>query len=428
MNITLISLGCSKNLVDSEILIGGLKKHDCKVVPSIDGADTVIINTCGFLDTAREESINQILDIVSLKEQNKVKKIIVMGCMSERYANDMRKEIPEVDAFYGTTDHNEIIGFITGKPFSKLDPDYNRSVLTPKHYAYLKIAEGCDNGCTFCSIPLMRGLQKSQPISWNHKEALRLANQGAKELLVIAQDSTSYGWDLNPRVGLHDLMDELNTIESLEWIRLHYAHPAHLHTKMIDRFKILDRLIPYIDMPVQHGSDRMLKLMRRGLKTEGILKKIDALRNANDQIAIRTSIIVGFPGESDQDFEDLYRFVEQSQFDRLGVFTYSEEDGTYGAQHLKDDVPKKIKNQRMDDIMLLQQKISLEKNKQLIGTSQKILVDATTEDGYSICRTYRDAPEIDNYVRVDEILEPGKFYEVDIKEAYPYDLLAKVKN
>ena len=190
MNITLISLGCSKNLVDSEILVGGLKKHDCKVVPSVDNADTVIINTCGFLDTAREESINQILDIVSLKEQNKVKKIIVMGCMSERYANDMRKEIPEVDAFYGTTDHNEIIGFITGKPFSKLDPDYNRSVLTPKHYAYLKIAEGCDNGCTFCSIPIMRGLQKSQPILWNHQEALRLANQGAKELLVIAQEST----------------------------------------------------------------------------------------------------------------------------------------------------------------------------------------------------------------------------------------------
>ncbi len=420
----MISLGCAKNLVDSEILIGGLKQENYKIVNTSDDANILIVNTCGFLDTAREESVDVILEAGELRKSDKVEKLIVMGCFSDRYGSELTEELPEVDAFFGTDDHVAVLSYLTGKAHAKDDPDYFRSLLTPNHYAYLKIAEGCDNGCSFCSIPIMRGLQKSQPVAWNVQEAKRLVDLGVKELLVIAQDSTSYGWDLAPRSSLHELMDELDKVDGLEWIRLHYAHPAHLHREMIQRFGQLEKLVPYIDMPVQHGSDKMLKDMRRGLLSGGIRKRIDDLRKVNPDISIRTSIIVGFPGERDSEFKELYDMVEKIEFDRLGVFTYSEEEGTHGAS-LKDDVPPEVKTDRMDAIMLLQQGLNLKKNQNLIGNTEKILIDMQSEDGTSIGRSYRDAPEVDNFIRVDEKLNIGKFYDVEITDAFEYDLAAK---
>jgi ribosomal protein S12 methylthiotransferase len=420
----MISLGCAKNLVDSEILIGGLRQENYNIVQKSDDADILIVNTCGFLESAREESVDVILDAGKLRKTNKVDKLIVMGCFSDRYAPELRNEIPEVDKFFGTNDHAEVLSYLTGKSFTRDDPDYFRSLLTPNHYAYLKIAEGCDNGCSFCSIPIMRGLQKSQPVEWNIKEAQRLADSGVKELLIIAQDTTSYGWDLSTRSSLHDLLDEMDKVHGLEWVRLHYAHPAHLHREMIQRFSSLEKLIPYIDMPVQHGSDRMLKSMRRGLGSDGIKKRIEDLRQVNSDIALRTSIIVGFPGETDEDFKELYDFVEEIEFDRLGVFTYSEEEGTHGAT-LKDDVPKKVKTDRMDAIMLLQQGINLDKNIARVGTKERVLIDMITEDGTSVGRSYRDAPEVDNFIRIDETLPIGEFVDVKIMEAFEYDVTAE---
>ena len=421
----MVSLGCAKNLVDSEILVGGLKQENYEMVQSSDDADILIVNTCGFLDTAREESVKVILDASELRKSGQVKQLLVMGCFSERYSPELRKEIPEVDEFFGTQDHAEVLGYLTGKPHAKADPDYFRSLLTPGHYAYLKISEGCDNGCSFCSIPLMRGLQKSQPVEWNVQEAKRLADSGVKELLVIAQDTTSFGWDLTPRSSLHELFDELNKVEGLEWIRLHYAHPAHLHREMIQRFVQLDKLVPYIDMPVQHGSDKILKSMRRGLGSYGIKKRIDEIRKVNSDVALRTSIIVGFPGETDEDFKELHDFVEEIQFDRLGVFTYSEEEGTHGAT-LKDDVPKKVKTERMDAIMMLQQGINLRKNEALIGRRERVLIDFHSEDDTSIGRTYRDAPEVDNSVRIDGKLPIGDFVDVKITQASEYDMRGEI--
>ena len=365
-----------------------------------------------------------ILEAGELRKSKQVEKLVVMGCFSDRYAPQLRDEIKEVDEFFGTNDHAEVLSYLTGKSFTRDDPDYFRSLLTPSHYAYLKIAEGCDNGCSFCSIPIMRGLQKSQPIKWNVQEAQRLADSGVKELLIIAQDTTSYGWDLSQKASLHELIDELNKVSGLEWIRLHYAHPAHLHREMIQRFSRLEKLIPYIDMPVQHGSDRILKSMRRGLSSDGIKKRIDEIRKINSDIALRTSIIVGFPGETDDDFKELHDFVEEIQFDRLGVFTYSEEEGTHGAT-LKDDVPKKVKTDRMDAIMLLQQGINLNKNIARIGSKERVIIDLHSEEGTSIGRSYRDAPEVDNYIRINEKLPVGKFVDVEIMEASEYDVIGK---
>ena len=304
--ISMVSLGCAKNLVDSEILIGGLKKENFCLVDDPKDSDIIIVNTCGFLDMAREESIDTILDCAELKKKSNVDKLLVMGCFSERYGTDLVDEMPEVDKFFGTNDHNVILSYLTGKTYKKDDPDYFRSILTPNHYAYLKIAEGCDNVCSFCSIPMMRGLQVSDTLEKNLIEAQRLVDSGVKELLIIGQDTTSYGWDLNPKSYLHELLDVLNNVKGLEWMRLHYAHPAHLHKEVIKRFKTLDRLIPYIDMPTQHGSDKILKDMKRGLNSSGIKKRIDSLRKANDKMSIRTTVIVGFPSETDKEFQELY--------------------------------------------------------------------------------------------------------------------------
>ena len=427
--ISLISLGCSKNLVDSEILIGGLMSENYEIIKDPQKSDTVIINTCGFLDIARQESVDTILECTSLKNKGIIKQLIVMGCLSSRYGTELHKEIPEVDKFFSTQDHAKILSYLTGKDFLKDDPNYFRSLLTPNHYAYLKIAEGCDNVCSFCAIPDMRGLQKSSTLEQNLIEAQNLSDRGVKELLVIAQDTTSYGWDLSPKSSLHDLMEVLDNVNGLEWIRLHYAHPAHLNKKMIDKFSTLQKLVPYIDMPTQHGSDRMLKNMKRGLDSSGIKKRIDLLRNANNNISIRTSIIVGFPGETANDFKELKNFVKDIKFDRLGVFQYSEEEGTSAAFDYEDNIPKELKQERYDQLMSIQQKINFEKNKARVGNKEKIIIDVCNEDqGWSLGRSYRDAPEIDNYVKINQSLKIGSFYDIKITEAWGYDVMGELLN
>ena len=426
--ISLVSLGCAKNLVDSEILVGGLKKEKFEMISNPEESDIVIINTCGFLNTAREESVNTILECGNLKKTSNVKKLLVMGCFSERYGTELIDKMPEVDKFFGTNDHNVVLSYLTGKEYKKDDPDYFRSILTPNHYAYLKVAEGCDNVCSFCSIPMMRGLQVSDTLEKNLLEAQRLVDSGVRELLVIAQDTTSYGWDLNPKSSLHELLDVLNNVKGLEWLRLHYAHPAHLHKEVIKRFSTLNKLIPYIDMPTQHGSDKILKDMRRGLDSNGIRQRIDDLRNKKQNISIRTTMIVGFPGEGDKEFQELYDFVNEVQFDRLGVFQYSEEDGTHGAKVFKDDVPKSVKQERYDAIMMLQQGINFNKNKERVGKQEKILIDVTNDEGWSLGRSYRDAPEVDNYVKINKSLSVGSMYDVKIKKAYEYDVEGEIVN
>ncbi|HJN99061.1 MAG TPA: 30S ribosomal protein S12 methylthiotransferase RimO, partial [Candidatus Marinimicrobia bacterium] len=322
--LNLISLGCAKNLVDSEILLGGLNKTDITLTHNPEEADTIVVNTCGFLDIAREESVDTILQAAELKKTGNLKELVVMGCLSERYPDELKKEIPEVDRIFGSNDHRQIVSFLTGKEFAKDDPLFFRSLMTPNHYAYLKIAEGCDNGCSFCSIPLMRGLQKSRTIPAIMDETERLVSNGTRELLVIAQDTTSYGWDLETKVYLSDLLRELNTINNLEWIRVHYAHPAHLSQRIIDAMADCDKVCNYLDMPIQHAVDTILKSMKRGLGQDGIRNRIHRLRSAIPEIAIRTTLIVGYPGETEHDFNSLRDFVEEMKFDRLGIFTYSE--------------------------------------------------------------------------------------------------------
>jgi len=424
----MVSLGCAKNLVDSEILLGGLKKENFDIINNPEESDIIIVNTCGFLDTAREESIETILDCGKLKKTSNVEKLLVMGCFSERYGTDLIDEMPEVDKFFGTNDHSVVLSYLTGKEYKKDDPDYFRSILTPNHYAYLKVAEGCDNVCSFCSIPMMRGLQVSDTLEKNLLEAQRLVDSGVKELLLIAQDTTSYGWDLNPKSSLHELLDVLDNVKGLEWLRLHYAHPAHLNSEVIKRYSRLNTLIPYIDMPTQHGSDKILKDMRRGLDSNGIKKRINDLRKTNKNMSIRTTVIVGFPGEGDKEFQELYDFVNEVAFDRLGVFQYSEEEGTHGAEAFKDDVPKSVKQERYDTIMMLQQKINFSKNKERVGKKEKILIDINNDDGWSLGRSYRDAPEVDNYVKINKKLLIGSMHDVMIKKAYEYDVEGEVIN
>ena len=421
----MVSLGCAKNLVDSEILLGGLKKEKFDIIKNPEDSDIIIVNTCGFLDMAREESIDTILDCVNLKKTSNVEKILVMGCFSERYGPSLVDEMPEVDKFFGTNDHSVVLSYLTGKKYKKDDPDYFRSILTPNHYAYLKIAEGCDNVCSFCSIPMMRGLQVSDTLEKNLIEAQRLVDNGVKELLVIGQDTTSYGWDLSPKSSLHELLDVLDNVKGLDWLRLHYVHPAHLHKEVIKRYERLNKLIPYIDMPTQHGSDKILKDMKRGLNSSGIKKRIDALRKANSDISIRTTVIVGFPGEGNKEFKELYNFINEVQFDRLGVFKYSEEEGTHGANAFKDDVSKTVKQERYNEIMMLQQSINLNKNKARVGNSERILIDISNDD-WSLGRSYRDAPEVDNYVKINKKLQVGSMHDVMIKKAFEYDVEGEI--
>ena len=421
--VNIISLGCAKNLVDSEILLGGLHKSDVAVTDNPENADTIIINTCGFLDIAREESIDTILQAAELKKTGRPSELVVMGCLSERYPEELTSEVPDIDQIFGSNDHRQIISFLTGKDFSKDDPLFFRSLMTPNHYAYIKIAEGCDNGCSFCSIPIMRGLQKSRTIPAIMEEAIRLAENGTKELLVIAQDSTSYGWDLDQKVYLSDLLKNLNRVDGIEWIRVHYAHPAHLSQRIIDSIADSDKVCNYLDMPVQHASDNILKSMKRGLNQQGIRERINRLRDASPGIAIRTTLIVGYPGETEEDFTELFNFVKDIRFDRLGVFTYSEEEGT-SAAHLDDNIPQEVKNDRKNQIIELQHDISLARNESFIGKNIRVLVDQT-ENNIGVGRTEYDSPEIDNIVQIEGKVSRGQFVNIIVNDANEYELIGK---
>ena len=422
----LITLGCSKNLVDSEVILGGIKGSNYSVTEEPKEADTIIVNTCGFLDSAREESVDVILEAGELKKNGNLKNLIVSGCFSERYKDDIQKELPEVDHFFGTTDLDQIVRKVTGKDYEKNDPDYNRSILTPNHYAYLKIAEGCDNGCSFCSIPLMRGLQKSRTIPSIVDEAERLAENGTKELLVIAQDSTSYGWDLEKKVYLSNLLYELNNVEGIEWIRIHYAHPAHLSQRIINAMADCEKVCNYLDMPIQHASDNMLKSMRRGLGQDGIRNRISRLRESVPNIALRTTLIAGYPGETEQDFKQMKDFIKEIRFDRLGVFTYSEEEGTLAAD-LEDNVPREIKDDRKNEILESQHDISLEKNESFVGKTMKVIIDES-EGNISVGRSEYDSPEIDNIVHLRSKAEVGTIVNAEIKKANEYELIGDVRS
>jgi len=423
-SVNLISLGCAKNLVDSEILLGGINQTNLDIVKNPEEADTIIVNTCGFLDIAREESVNTILEAAELKNSGNLQELVVMGCLSERYPNEIKEEIPEIDRIFGSNDHRQIVSFLTGKDFSRDDPLFFRSLMTPKHYAYIKIAEGCDNGCSFCSIPIMRGLQKSRTIPAIMEEAERLAKNGTKELIVIAQDSTSYGYDLDEKVYLSDLIRELNTVENIDWIRIHYAHPAFLSQKIINAIAESDKVCNYLDMPIQHAADDILKSMRRDSTQNSIRNRISRLRDAVPEIAIRTTLIVGYPGETEDHFESLKSFIEEIKFDRLGIFTYSEEEGT-AASALEDSIPRKVKDERKNSLQDLQQDISLEKNELFIGKKLKVVIDKSSEK-VSVGRTEFDSPEIDNIVHVQGEAEVGSFVNVKIKKVNEYELIGEI--
>ena len=421
----LISLGCAKNLVDSEILLGGLKHSKFDVIDEPNKADTIIVNTCGFLDIAREESVDTILQAAELKKSGIVKQLVVMGCLSERYPLELKKEIPEVDRFFGTNNHKQIASFLTGEEYGRDDPLFYRSLLTPSHYSYLKIAEGCDNGCSFCSIPIMRGFQKSRNLPEILDETSHLVDAGVKEIMIIAQDTTSYGWDLSKKIYLSDLIYAMDQMDNApDWIRIHYAHPAHLSQRIIDAIKTSNRVCRYIDMPIQHASDTLLKSMRRGLNQDGIREKIQNLRTAIPDIRIRTTLIVGYPGETDKDFKVLTDFILEMKFDHLGVFTYSEEEGTIAAE-LEDNISRELKDERKAIIMDIQNNINYEKNSVMVGKTQKVIIDEVGET-VAVGRTEYDSPEIDNIVRIDGKVTKGEFYNVNINNFNEYELIGSV--
>ena len=424
--INLITLGCSKNTVDSERVLGHLSLAGFKVVHDGDAysADTVVINTCGFTADAKDESVEMILKMAYAKREGIIKRLYVMGCLSERYKDDLREELPEVDDFFGVDDMREVIRCVTG---STCDMGVARRLTTPPHYAYLKISEGCNWGCGYCAIPLIRGRHVSVPIDDVMAEARQLAAKGVKELIVIAQDTTYYGMDLYGERRLGDLLYRLCAIDGIEWIRLHYAYPTHFPDDVREAMAGEPKICKYIDIPFQHISDNMLASMRRGIDKAGTLALIDKLRRSVPGIAIRTTLIVGYPGETEADFKELEEFVASQRFERLGVFTYSEEEGTYSAKNLKDDVSSRVKERRRERIMSMQEEISLENNRRLLGTVRRVVIDRREGDFY-VGRTQYDSPEVDQEVliRHDGELTVGGFYDTRIDTVDMFDLYASV--
>ena len=420
--VNIVTLGCSKNLVDSEVLLTQLRGNGIDAVheSKTDDAKVVVINTCGFIDNAKQESIDTILRYVDAKEEGIVDKVYVTGCLSQRYKDDLEKEIPNVDAWFGTRDLSRMLKVFNANYKQELVGE--RILTNPSHYAYLKISEGCDRPCSFCAIPLMRGGHISRPMEELVLEAKNLAKQGTKELLLIAQDSTYYGLDIYKKRNLAELLQRLSDVNGIEWIRLHYAFPAGFPMDVLDVMAERSNICNYLDIPLQHASSRMLQSMRRGItrdKTEELLERI---RTKVPGIAIRTTMIAGHPGESEQDFQEMLDFVERSRFDRLGVFTYSHEDNTHSFT-MKDDVPDEVKQERMEAVMELQQSISLDLNKQKIGQTFKVMVDRK-EGGNFIGRTESDSPEVDNEVIIEtnDYLRIGDFVNVTIQSASEFDL------
>jgi ribosomal protein S12 methylthiotransferase len=422
--INVITLGCSKNVYDSEVLMGQLKASGKEVVHEEEG-NIVVINTCGFINNAKEESVNTILDYMQKKEDGDVDKVFVTGCLSERYKPDLQKEIPNVDQYFGTTELPQLL--------KALGADYKHELIgerlttTPKNYAYLKIAEGCDRPCSFCAIPLMRGKHKSTPIENLVIEAEKLAATGVKELVLIAQDLTYYGLDLYKKRNLAELLEALVKVEGIEWIRLHYAFPTGFPMDVLDVMKREPKICNYLDIPLQHISDKILKSMRRGTTQEKTTKLLKQFRAAVPEMTIRTTLIVGYPGETEEDYQTLKTWVEAMRFERLGCFTYSHEENTH-AFNLEDDVPEEVKLARANEIMEIQSQISWELNQAKIGETFKVVIDRK-EGEYFVGRTEFDSPDVDNEVLINAsqtYLKTGEFASVKVTEAADFDLYAEV--
>jgi len=423
--INVVTLGCSKNIYDSEVLMGQLKANNMEVEHESESQenDIVVINTCGFIDNAKEESVNTILDFVKRKEEGSVEKVFVTGCLSERYKPDLEKEIPNVDQYFGTTELPKLL--------KALGADYKHELIgerlttTPKHYAYLKIAEGCDRPCSFCAIPLMRGKHVSKPIEDLVTESENLAKNGVKELILIAQDLTYYGLDIYKKRRLADLLMALKDVEGIEWIRLHYAFPTGFPQDVLDVIRDEEKVCNYIDIPLQHIADNVLKSMKRGTTFEKTNSLLRDFREKVPGMAIRTSLIVGYPGETKKDFEILKNWVRDTKFDRLGVFTYSHEENT-SAYDLEDDVPAEVKAARAEEIMAIQQEVSMHLNGEKVGKEFKVLIDRK-EGNFFIGRTEFDSPDVDNEVLIDagkHFVRQGDFVQVKVYEASDYDLFA----
>ena len=424
--INVVTLGCSKNIYDSEVLMGQLKANNMQVAHESESQENniVVINTCGFIDNAKEESVNTILDFVKRKEEGSVEKVFVTGCLSERYKPDLEKEIPNVDQYFGTTELPKLLKALGADYKHELIGD--RLTTTPKHYAYLKIAEGCDRPCSFCAIPLMRGKHVSKTIEDLVTESENLAKNGVKELILIAQDLTYYGLDIYKKRRLADLLLALKEVEGIEWIRLHYAFPTGFPQDVLDVIRDEEKICNYIDIPLQHIADDVLKSMRRGTTFEKTNSLLRDFREKVPGMAIRTSLIVGYPGETEKDFEILKNWVRDTKFDRLGVFTYSHEENT-SAFDLEDDVPAEVKAARAEEIMAIQQEVSMRLNGEKVGKEFKVLIDRK-EGNFFIGRTEFDSPDVDNEVLIDaskHFVRQGDFVQVKVYEASDYDLFAE---
>lgn len=428
MIIDLITLGCSKNLVDSELLIrqlveaGYMVYHD-REKPT---GDIAIINTCGFIGDAKEQSINTILEAVERKKRGKLKQLYVMGCLSERYKKELRKEIPEVDRFYGKFDIKSIVKDLGSRFLS--DIRLERCLTTPKHYAYLKIAEGCNRTCSYCAIPIITGKYKSRPIEDIEAEVKYLVSIGVKEFQVLAQDLTYYGRDLYGKPEIASLVNRLAKIKGVKWLRLHYAYPTQFPYDMLDAIRENSNVCNYLDLAFQHISDPMLKKMRRGITKEETYRLIEEIRSRVPGICLRTTLMVGHPGETDEDFEELCEFVRRVRFDRMGAFKYSEEEGTYSALNYTDDIPDDVKQQRLDRLMAIQQEIQSEINAGMVGRRLKVIVDRE-EGEYYVARSEYDSPEVDLEILIpaaERKLRRGCFYNVEITGAEEFDLYAKL--
>jgi ribosomal protein S12 methylthiotransferase len=422
--INVVTLGCSKNIHDSEVLMGQLKGNKMDVVHEANDIredDIIVINTCGFIDNAKQESIDTILEYSALKEEGKLGKVIVTGCLSERYKPELAEEIPNVDAYFGTNDLQNLL--------SSVGADYKHELLgerlltTPSHFSYFKIAEGCNRPCSFCAIPLMRGKHVSKSIDDLVKEAKHLAKNGTKELILIAQDLTYYGLDIYGKRNLGDLLRHLSDVDGIEWIRLQYAYPSGFPMDILDAMNERSNICKYLDMPLQHISDNMLQSMRRGITKQKTLDLVNSIRDKVPNIALRTTLICGYPGETEKDFEEMKEWVSESRFDRLGCFTYSHEENTH-AHSLVNDVPEEIKQDRVDEIMEIQQNISYDINQEKVGKNYKVLIDKVEGD-YFIGRTEFDSPEVDNEVLIpsaEQYATTGRFVNVEIDRAEDFDL------
>lgn len=426
--VKVITLGCSKNLADSEHLMAMIKSDGIEIVTDNSKIDTLIINTCGFIEPAKEESVNEILKAVKEKESGKIKNLYVAGCLSDRYKKDLKKEIPEVDKYFGSTDKNRTMRQI----LETLGIDYKkelvgeRIITTPGHYAYLKISEGCNNPCSFCAIPVMRGKHKSKSLNEIVKEVFLLTDKGVKEIIVIGQDTTYWGFDVYRKRNISHLLNVISGIKGVEWIRLMYAYPSRFPEDILYTIKNNDKICKYIDIPVQHISDKILKSMQRGITKKSTIELLEKIRKEIPEVCIRTTLITGYPGESDKEFSELLEFINDFKFDRLGVFTYSHEENTK-AYNLKDTIPEKEKMLRQKLLLDVQRKNSIKANENSIGKVFKTIIDRK-ENNYFVGRTYKDAPEIDQEVIINfhPSIKAGNFYNVKIYDHEDFDLFGDV--